>query len=245
MKPASRNKVAMFVSVFLALAVVSSPAFAAPPAPKDQNPGVAPINSKPHGKNYPEWAATWWKWVLENTNSHFYKPDGDPSQVQCVEIEKNVWLLFGTFSQSGAHVERSCTVPTGSALVFPLINVSYSAWPDDPPETRTEPAVRAMVAGIKDSVQIVATIDGTSVEAPLNYFETSTLFAVTAPAELANPYGRPAGEVWEPSVDAGYYLFLHPLTPGQHTIAWVATRNDPAGQIAQDVLYTVIVKPGK
>jgi hypothetical protein len=245
MKLASRNKVAVFVSVFLAFAVVSSPAFAVPPTPENQNPGIAPINSRPHGKSYSEWAATWQKWVMENTNSHFYKADGDPAQISCVEIEKNVWLLFGTYNQTGAHVERSCTVPPGSALFYPLVNVSYFAWPDDPPDTRTEAAVRAMVAGLKDSVQIVATIDGASVNTPTNYYEESTLFAVTAPAELANPYERPAGEVWEPSVDAGYYLFLNPLTPGQHTLSWVVTRNNPAGEIAQDLRYTVIVKPGK
>jgi hypothetical protein len=248
MKPATRNKVAAFVSVFLALAVVSSPAFAVPPAPGDKSPGIAPINSKPHGKSYSEWAATWWEWVLENSNSIYFKPDGNPSQIQCVEIEKNVWLLFGTTDPNGTHVERTCTVPPGSALFFPLFNVAYSAWKDDPPETQTEYFARQQVAFVKDSVQIVAEIDGTSVNTPLNYYEESTVFAVNVIQELAEMYvkfGRVAGEVWEPSVDAGYYLFLNPLTPGQHTLSWVVTRNNPAGEIAQDLRYTVIVKPGK
>jgi hypothetical protein len=248
MRSSSRNKVAAFVSILIALAVVSSPALAAPPAPGNQNPGIAPINSKPHGKSYSEWAAVWQKWVLETTTSHYYKPDGDPNQVQCVEIEKNVWLLFGTYNQTGAHVERSCTVPPGSALFYPLVNVAYSAWQDDPPETRTEQFARQQVAGLKDSVQIAATIDGSSVDVPLNYFEESAIYAVNVTKELAEiykDYGRVAGEVWEPSVDAGYYLFLDPLTPGQHTLTWVVKGTDAAGKIIQDLRYTINVKPGK
>jgi hypothetical protein len=128
-------------------------------------------------------------------------------------------------------------------LFFPLHNFVYLAFPVDD-DTSVEFA-RAQVAHVKGSVSIVAEIDGTSVIAPLNYYEDSAVFAITAPEELASPNGRPTGEVWTPGVDAGYYLFLNPLTPGQHTITFISTFNDPAGKVSQNLRYTVIVKPGK
>jgi hypothetical protein len=43
------------------MSLTGSPAFAEGRDHGNPNPGIAPINSKPHGKSYSEWAAAWWQ----------------------------------------------------------------------------------------------------------------------------------------------------------------------------------------
>jgi hypothetical protein len=78
----------------------------------------------------------------------------------------------------------------------------------------------------------------------LQYFEQTALFNVQLPTD--NVFGL--GEdviprlLLSPSVDAGYYLFLHPLPPGTYTIHWVASQSCPADDYAQEVTYYLTVQ---
>jgi hypothetical protein len=152
-----------------------------------------------------------------------------------------VWFLAATFGNG--TVERSCTVPTGTALLLPLINAFYGAFLSDPPEQRTEEFLRAQVAC--HDVALSATIDGSEVDNPLQYFEQSPLFDVQLPED--NVAGLTPDQAPElllsPSVDAGYYLFLEPLPPGEHTFHWQASQSCPFGDFAQTVTYHLTVSP--
>jgi hypothetical protein len=128
-----------------------------------KNPRIAPINSHPHGKSYGEWAAAWWQWALElPASTHPLLDLGDCSEGQT----GHVWFLGGTFA-SNPGVERDCTIPSGTALFFPLINTFYGAFLNDPPDQRTEEFVRAQVQCT--DTEISATIDGVAVHDPLQY----------------------------------------------------------------------------
>src|SRR5262245_18638881 len=85
---------------------------------RQTNPGIAPIQSRPHGQSYSDWAAQWWQWALETPVS--VNPVVDKTGVHCAEGQSDhVWFLAGAFG--GGTVKRTCTVPTGTALFFPLI----------------------------------------------------------------------------------------------------------------------------
>ena len=170
--------------------------------------------------------------VLDTTGEH------------CAEGQTDhVWFLAATFG-SGT-VERSCTVSPGTALFLPLINAFYGAFLSDPPEQRTEEFLRAQVAC--DNVRVSATIDGSEVDNPLQYFEPSSLFDVGLPED--NVLGVGQDEVPEvllrPGVDAGYSLFLQPLPPGEHTIHREASQPCPFGDFAQAATYQFTVNPKK
>ena len=212
------------------------------PAPKAQNPGIAPIFSHPHGNSYPEWAATWWKWALQTPAS--VNPILDRGTCDVGQVGK-VWFLGGTFSGAPGATVRSCTISTGTALFFPLINNGYFAFLNDPPAQRTEAFLRAKVSC--NDVAITAAIDGVAVNDPTQYFERSPLFEVQLPQD--NVFGLDETVIPQlllsPSVDSGYYLFVNPLAPGYHTIHWTAHMTCPdLGNIQQDVTYTVTVVPG-
>jgi hypothetical protein len=207
---------------------------------KSKPPAIAPIQSHPHGKTYGEWAAAWWQWVLETPATGH--PIVDPEGHCAVGQTGHVWFLAGTLG-SGAPVERDCTVPTGSALFFPLINSFIGAFLNDPPETRTEEYLRAQVAC--EDVVLSAQIDGVAVNNPLQYFEQSPLFDVQLPED--NIIGADEDDIPElrlsPSVDEGYYLFVQPLPPGEHTIHWEGSQSCSFGDFAENVTYHLTVVP--
>jgi hypothetical protein len=227
-----RISVFLFVVVLAAIATCPSFASSAPPS-------IAPIQSNPHGQTYSAWAAAWWQWALGTPAS--VNPVLDNTGEHCAEGQTGrVWFLAATFGNG--TVERSCTVPTGTALFFPLINAFYGAFLNDPPETRTEEFLRAQVTC--NNVVLLAEINGVSVDNPFQYFEQSPLFDVQLPKD--NVFGVGEDVVPElllsPSVDAGYYLFLRPLPPGTYTIHWVASQSCPFGGFAQEVTYHLTVQ---
>lgn len=220
----------------------SEPAAADQGAGAPHNPGVAPINSRPHGKSYSQWAASWWQWALQmNATGHPLLPGG----VLCNERQSGkVWFLGGTFTGDGQPVARSCPVPPGTALVVPLIAAGYFAFLNDPADTRTEAFLRAQVECTDASVSV--TIDGVALREPTQYLERSVLFDVQLPVD--NVFGVDATVVPElklsPSVDFGYYLFLNPLPRGTHDIQWTARMTCPSlGTIVQNNSYHITVEP--
>jgi len=207
------------------------------------NPRIAPIQSHPHGKTYSEWAAEWWQWALETPVS--VNPILDETGEFCAEGQTgHVWFLGGTFGFS--PVERECTVPSGTALFFPLINTGYGAFLNDPPEQRTEEFLRAQI-DCEEPTELFAEIDGVEVNDPFQYFEQSPLFDVQLPED--NIFGLGPDVIPElllsPSVDQGYYLFLAPLPPGEHVIYWRATWTDPICESTQEITYVLTVSPGR
>jgi hypothetical protein len=201
------------------------------------NPGIAPPNSNPSGASYSEWAARWWTWALAQPAA--VNPVLDETGAHCAQGQSgHVWFLAGTFT--GDIVTRSCSIPAGKALLVPIVNDFYGAFLTDPPDQRTEAFVRAQVACVGTATGLSAEIDGVPVDNPTAYLEKSPLFDVTLPAD--NIAGLPAGFVLSPSVDEGFYLFLRPLSTGEHTLHFHA--DAVAGCVAeQDVTYDLTVGP--
>jgi hypothetical protein len=230
----SSNAVSLLTVGLAAIAMCPSFASAA-------NLATAPIQSHPHGQTYAQWAVVWWQWALGTPAS--VNPVLDETGEDCAEGQLgHVWFLAGTFGTVPASVVRTCTIPTGTALFFPLINSFYGAFLNDSPETRTEDYIRSQVAC--EDVSISAQIDGVPVENPLQNYEQSPLFDVQLPTDNVFGFGEDVIPklLLSPSVDAGYYLFLHPLPPGSHTIHWVSSQSCPASNYAEEVTYHLTVR---
>jgi hypothetical protein len=198
--------------------------------------GVHPPQARPLGKTYSQHAANWWQWALSQPVDT--SPLLDTTGEQCASGQSgSIWYLAGTVT--GEPVVRSCTIPTGKHILFPVANAAYFAFDTDPPEQQTEEFLRAQVEFIRDATNLEVEIDGVPVPDVERFFERSTIFSVTLPEN--NIYDLPAGFVLGPSVDAGFYLALAPLPPGEHTIHFHAELTD--GTI-QDVTYNLTVSPG-
>lgn len=203
---------------------------------------IVPVGAAPGGQTYGRWAAEWWQWALgvPAATSPVLDPDGQ----HCGERQVgDVWFLAGSFGAD--PVVRSCDVPQGKSIFLPLINSLYGAFLNDPPETRTEEFVRE-VARCTEPAVISVSIDGRPVAKPTRFFTglalaASPLFNIQLPPD--NLLGADATQIPElvlsPSAEQGYYLFISPLPPGPHVIAWTASGCAP--DFAQDVTYHITV----
>jgi len=210
----------------------------------DGTPRIAGIQTKPEGQTYGRWAAEWWQWALGIPA--LVNPLTDTTGEHCAQRQVDqVWFLAGSVSADPAvpppAVVRSCEIPSGKSLFFPLINNFYGAFLNDPPETRTEEFVRES-ASCTEPAQISVSIDGFKVPKPTRFFtgpsgSQSPLFNVQLPP--GNLFGDDETTVPElvlsPSAEQGYYLFVRPLSHGTHTIRWTASGCNPGG--SQDITY--------
>jgi len=133
---------------------------------------VLPPTAHPYGQSYSEWAADWWQWALSqpaDTN-----PLTDPTGARCAnEQSGRVWFLAGT--STGETVTRTCTVRTGTALLFPVVNAF--ACVDPGAENPGEAALRESVAYVRSATGLTAKIDGATVPNVRSYFEESSIFS--------------------------------------------------------------------
>lgn len=190
----------------------------------DPNSYFYPADSKPFGKSYPEWAAIWWKFVLEKN----YPPDKYPSEITrlkdpdgslcAVNQTGNVWILPG--AASGNHI-RNCTIPKEvSLLISPTDGYCNT---ERTPESELE---NCAYEDIKEDVRSGATLDG--IELAKNH-EVNFLKA-SVPFDLYYPWGQGPYK----TVAAGVYIMLKPLPPGNHTLYQFLQTGD-----TQDITYSV------
>ncbi len=215
-------------SLGLALLLPLSSAHAA-----NTNPRILPPHTKPYGQSYGEWTAAWWQWALAAPAA--VNPLTDDSGAHCAEgQDAKVWYLAGV--ANGGTATRSCTVPTGTALFFPIVN-TFLAGADE----GTVEEMRARNAAFIDSIATMSvTIDGQPVENPVGYRAISPVFSLTLPA--GNIFGAPEG-IYEPAVSDGFWLLLAPLPPGEHVIHFSAATSD--GVFSLDVTYILTVETGR
>lgn len=94
----------------------------APARALDQNPGAIA------GKTLAEWSALWWQWMVSIPVAD--NPQMAQGEVDCgVGQQGPVWFLAG--APSGVTAQRSCTVPRGKALFFPVFNAVFINGPGE------------------------------------------------------------------------------------------------------------------
>jgi hypothetical protein len=216
-------------------------------------PHVFAPHSTVRGESLGEYAADWLKWALSIPNST--NPLNDTTGANAgVDQPKNVFFLGGTLPGGPASVTRNITVPTGTDLFFPVLNLFWVnvntpypplGIPADPPFATNEPNIRANFdTEIAAFTGVFATIDGAPVSNLTSHVEEDpfhgfTINFPTTPAE--NPFfGLPGNILGEAATD-GIYLMTGPLTPGQHTIHFGGT--DPISNFSLDVTYHITVVP--
>jgi hypothetical protein len=219
---------------------------------RNANPGVFPIQPKPYGQTYGQWSARWWQYGFSVPGSTSGKDvfDGCPA-----EPSGQMWFLVGTIGGPGQTI-RSCTVPTGRAIMFPVFNAEWSKVEADntpgtcpvqaSPSGNSDAALQACATAqanhaLDSDATLEAKVDGKTLQNLANYRAVSPPFDFTS-APL-NPLGvcQPQG-CNSHAVADGFWIILTPLSPGAHTIQFTA--NIPFFQFKADILYNLIVQPG-
>jgi hypothetical protein len=229
-----RRVFALLLSSGLGLAIVMVMG-----VPAEAGGTVIPPHARPVGASYGQWDARWWQWLYQTPvqiNPVLSSPAGtpvDPAAVDCTAGQSgHVWFIGGTFLPTSStpqvlrsDVYRTCTIPTGTFLFFPVLNGEFDNLGCPNTSYSAEQLIAAAALGIDDIVpgSMTATIDGASVSGLANgksiYRAPSPWFSYTLPADnigpiLMPPCNFPAGTS-PPPVDGhpgatadGIYLML-------------------------------------
>lgn len=215
-------------------------------------------DSKPFGVSYPEWTAIWWDWHYgipskddqkdEDDLSHYHPREAySPEKCAWHQTDKNVWFLPDgrnlLFESSNPEI-RQCTVPYGKALLVQI----YGGGCSEAEGLITEKQRRDCVELGLDMVTFTAKVDGIEVmnsEDRYDYLPEIYVYNLTLNNE--NYYDLPAG-TWK-AMSGGYFLFVKPLSIGNHTIEFKETyfkpgsEGQPSGENRlSNVVYELTVK---
>lgn len=176
------------------------------------NPGVYSTGSAPYEIPYSKWTVKWTQWITSIPKDK--NPAADSDGRNCAVNQTGpVWFLAGTF---GGSVIRTCSIPSGKAILTPIISGFCTPLTDN--VNTTSDLVKCAHEG-NDGAVLGASIDGVQLQNPQNYRITSDRSPFTIPAW--NPYGFHAGNTT--TVVDGFWLFLQPLLPGDHTVHFVGS----------------------
>jgi len=213
---------------------------------RNPNPGVIPPHGRPYGLTYGEWGAQWWRWAYSFPLAQF--PPLQSGEVDCsLGQSGSVWFLAVTVGQG--PVTRSCTIPAGKALFFPIITyLNDYPCPDPnfqpPPGQTLEEFLTEGAAAIIDAVtQLEVVVDGQHLNDLFSYRATSRLFTFTADPSLValDPCVTGTSQF---GVTDGYWILLRPLSPGPHTIFFHAVLDFGGGNTFEvQVTYNLTIAP--
>lgn len=206
----------------------------------NQNDLIYEITDKPFNRTYSDWTAKWWQWAYSIPKDHH--PAYDNTGEFCSEKQKDpVWFFPGTF---GHPVTRYCNIQAGNAILFPILNseCSYIEFP----QLKNERELRDCAKIIQDKViNLSASIDNNELKNLEEYRIQSSLFNFSLPQN--NILGLPPQKTQ--AVSDGNWVFLKPLSIGQHEIKFKgevnktigASDSNFAGPIGWDYQTTYIV----
>lgn len=201
---------------------VASIANAAPPV----------VDVQSFGAGYGEWSARWWQWLLSIPAA--VNPNLDATGENCAQGQTDdVWFLAGAF---GGTVTRTCTIPAGKPIFFPIINNILFK----PRGQETLLDLRRQASEfIDNATELEATIDGEAIQNLAAFRARSPSFTVIAPQRGLVPPGQLSvpGNT-DPIVSDGYWLLLSPLSPGDHSIHFHAK----SGEFELDVSYALTIQ---
>jgi len=188
--------------------------------------------------------AQWWQYALSIPTN--VNPLVDTTGADCMVGQRDpIWFLEGIFP--GGTTTRTCAVPAGEWLFFPVINSVQINAPGVCGQTDSlnVAQLRSLAAPLIDSAtNMHVKVDGKSVKNLIRI--KSDVFATAFPED--NIFNAPCGGgpgtvppgIYSPSVDDGYYVLLSPLSIGNHTLHIHA---ESIGGFMLDVNYSLTVVP--
>jgi hypothetical protein len=208
---AVKRAIVVAISVLLALIVALPMAFA-----------QGGQGTKASGKAA-ELAVAWTKWAyskpvakspLIGSYEGGAKCDGTPVS----PTQGKTWFLAGT--PDGSVVKRTCTVPVGTKLFFPVVSATFFI--TEPEETKqiARDYVKDFIKAVLEDpeLSIKVKVDGKEISSNRMVRAKTPFFKVTFPEDniFAECCGVEAGKYQ--TISNGLWVTLPPLSKGEHTI---------------------------
>ena len=173
------------------------------------------------GASQEEWSKRWWHWALSFDDED--SPVTDPDGRMCGAGQSGpVWFLAGTYGSQ--RTVRTCRVPAGKTLFFPLVNV-IAVPPDDEREACASLMLRA-----EDQTEapgaLVLELNGRRFTGLEAHRQATRGCFLVSPEDDAPVAGN------------GYYVALGPLKAGRYTLNFGGILPG----LSQAVTYTLDVR---
>ena len=206
--------------------------------------GPLPTNSNAFGRGYDESAAEWLEWTVAIPASSNPLFDSNGAFATIGQSGK-VWFLTGTSGQGATpSVTRTFTVPTGTALFFPIVNYFWVNTPEygDPlwsPAQEENVRKNVLKPVVDTAYGLILEIDGRAVPNIERLRVSGAVGECTIPDD--NIFGAPFAPGPHPCVAEGYWALLPPLSAGIHTIRFAGgfTYPDP---FSLDIRYHITAR---
>ena len=193
---------------------------------------VIPANAKLEGTSLGDWGGRWWQWALQFDKHN--SPVSDITGENCANRQTgNVWFLAGAYTRNS--ITRTCEIPQGKTLFFPILNVVHASTQDQ--SITCERAKQGARSIMQSPTNLYLSIDGKKIsdvsahrEASKECFDPYKLFARSQELKTSPP-GFPAAS-------DGYWIAIKPLPVGKHTLRF-------GGQVpsfSQDITYELTVR---
>ncbi|HEX5187171.1 MAG TPA: hypothetical protein VFV86_09805 [Nitrososphaeraceae archaeon] len=199
----------------------------------DLNPGVYSKDSKPFGIPYGEWLEKHTRWLFQvPLDIH---PGKNYTTENCASNQSGpVWFLTLNFEKGE---QRTCIIPSDKAILLPILAGFCGEWDLTYMESLTSCAKAGNEFGT-----ISASVDGKEIKDLESYRAQSPIFNITL--QENNVLGHTPGS--GKAQNDGFYLFLEPLSPGNHTVHTSTNVNNiiaPGFNYDTDLTYHLIITP--
>jgi hypothetical protein len=192
-----------------------------------------------YGTSYEELAGDWWNWAVQfplATN-----PIVENGRVDCSRGQSGkIWFLAGNFGGAAGEEnpsDRTCAIPRGKALFFPVANTLF--WVPEDGDDVDE--VRRIANGATNAItELEVSLDGRPVTDLFSYRAQSPPggFALRFGPLLADFGFDPEPDPRQPAVADGYWILLAPLRSGVHELH---IRNSDGSDLNIEVTYHLTV----
>jgi hypothetical protein len=231
-----RRIIVLALSVILALLLVAAPMATAQDSPKQKT-------------DLSELSAGWWKWALKKPvqvspllDDYSWKEQPRGAAKCAGGSRLGVWNLAGEFTleeNAGGFVgeaTRTCKIPAGKPIFFPVFNAICSDAIGDPGDLQ-ECATNVTDQFLAGS-SYFATVDGEDVQ--IERVTSDGTFAITLPKN--NVFGAEPGS-YSAATDGLWVYLPEGLSKGEHVITFGGIFPIPGdGTFTLDITYNIIVR---
>jgi hypothetical protein len=215
----NRRKTVVKRAILLAISVLLALVVAAPMVAGQSSSG----QSSSQRQNLGQLTGDWWNWAIQDPSPLVGSyTDTDPDTDGSIRCDGNfvdgVFFLAGALAGPPPSVERTCTVPAKTPILFPSSNVICSeAFTGHQPAPDPQPYDTACATPNTDDVvnppsSFFARVDGKDAK---QVRIASGIFQWTIPSN--NPLGLTAGTY--PAASDGLWVYLNSgLNEGNHTV---------------------------
>ena len=191
--------------------------------------------------NLAELTAKWWEWVLSLPVSENPLFDETGALADTQQPFKKVFFLVGVVDQSGT-AERMITVPEGTALFFPIINIEVDNVGIEP--RLNVPQLRALaISVINTATDLHVTLNGVSLlESALRLQSPPFAYHLPAQDNIYQFFEIDVTGTIAPAVSDGYWVYIPPLATGTYDLNFGGTTDFGGSPFTLDITYHVIVE---